>query len=74
MTPISAVESPMPLSVMRNVYFRPTRSPTLPNTNAPRGRIRNPTENSATVLRNAATGSLFEKNCTDRIAARLPKM
>ena len=73
-TPMSAVERPMPLSVTRNVYLRPTLSPTQPNTNAPSGRMRNPMEKSATVLRNAATGWLFSKNLTERIAARLPKM
>ncbi len=69
-----AVEIPMPLRVTRNVYFRPTLSPSQPNTNAPRGRIRKPTEKSATVLRKAATGWDFSKNLTARIEARLPKM
>ena len=63
----------MPVSVTRKVYLRPTRSPIAPKTSAPRGRIRNPTEKSATVLRKAATGWLFSKNLTARIAARLPK-
>src|SRR5206468_3175098 len=40
-----AVAKPMPLSVMRNVYLRPTMSPTRPNTKAPNGRIRNPAVN-----------------------------
>jgi hypothetical protein len=62
----------MPERVTRKVYLRPTRSPILPNTRAPRGRIRNPTEKRATVLSSAATGWLFSKNLTERIAARLP--
>jgi len=65
---------PIPLRVTRNVYFRPTLSPSQPKTKAPSGRMRNPTEKRATVLRNAATGWLFSKNFTARIAARLPKM
>jgi hypothetical protein len=49
-------------------------SPSQPNTKAPSGRIRNPIEKSAMVLRKAATGWLGSKNLTARIAARLPKM
>jgi len=33
----------MPVSVTMKVYFRPTLSPSQPKTNAPDGRIRNPT-------------------------------
>src|SRR6266545_4051835 len=51
---MSAVDSPMPLRVMRNVYLRPTRSPIRPNTNAPNGRMRNPAVNVPTVLMSAA--------------------
>ena len=54
--PMIAVEMPMPLRVAMNVYLRPTLSPSQPNTNAPSGRIRKPTEKMATVLRKAATG------------------
>ena len=64
----------MPLSVIRNVYLRPTRSPIQPNRNAPNGRIRNPAVNSAIVLSSAATGWLFSKNLTDKTAAKLPKI
>ena len=59
---------------MMNVYLRPTTSPSQPNTNAPNGRTRNPAVNSAIVLSSAATGWLFSKNLTDKIAAKLPKM
>jgi hypothetical protein len=72
--PMIAVEIPMPLSVAMNVYFRPTLSPSQPNTKAPSGLIRKPTEKMATVLRKAATGWVLSKNLTARIAARLPKM
>ena len=57
-----------------NVYLRPTRSPSQPNTNAPSGRTRNPAVNSAIVLSRAATGWLFSKNLTDKIVAKLPKI
>jgi hypothetical protein len=72
--PIRAVARPMPVRVTMKVYFRPTLSPSQPNTNAPSGRIRKPTEKIATVLRNAATGWPFSKNLTARIDARLPKI
>jgi hypothetical protein len=64
----------IPLRVTRNVYLRPTRSPIQPNRNAPNGRIKKPAVNSAIVLSSAATGWLFSKNLTDKIAARLPKI
>src|SRR6267378_1391415 len=72
--PIAPVPSPIPLSVTRNVYLRPTRSPIHPKRNAPSGRIRNPAVNSAIVLSRAATGLDCSKNLTDRTAARLPKI
>ena len=64
----------MPLSVIRNVYLRPTRSPSHPNRNAPNGRIRNPAVNSAIVLSSAATGWLFSKNLAASTVAKLPKI
>ena len=72
--PIAPVPRPMPLSVMRKVYLRPTRSPSHPKRNAPRGRTRKPAVNNAIVLSSAATGFVFEKNFTASTAARLPKI
>jgi len=72
--PIAPVPRPIPVSVMRNVYLRPMRSPIHPKRNAPNGRIRNPAVNSAIVLSRAATGWDFSKNLTDNTAAKLPKM
>ena len=72
--PIAPVPKAMPVSVIRNVYLRPTRSPSQPNTKAPNGRTRNPAVNSAIVLSRAATGWLFSKNLSDKIVAKLPKM
>ena len=34
-----AVATPMPVSVTMKVYFRPTLSPSQPNTNAPSGNV-----------------------------------
>ncbi len=72
--PMQPVPIPMPVRVTRNVYLRPTRSPSHPNRNAPSGRIRKPAVNSAIVLSSAATGWLFSKNLTDKTAAKLPKI
>ena len=72
--PIAPVPSAMPVRVTRKVYLRPMRSPIQPNRKAPSGRMRKPAVNSAIVLSNAATGWLFSKNLTDKIAAKLPKM
>jgi len=63
----------MPVRVTRNVYLRPTRSPTRPKTSAPSGRIRKPMVKRAIVLSSAATGCVGSKNLTDRMEARLPK-
>ena len=54
--------------------FAADQSPSQPNTNAPNGRTRNPAVNSAIVLSRAATGWLFSKNLTDKIAAKLPNI
>jgi hypothetical protein len=64
----------MSTSVTRNVYFRPTLSPSLPKTNAPKGRTTNPAAKVASVERKAAVGFVFGKNCSDKIVARLPKI
>jgi hypothetical protein len=72
--PITPVPMPIPVSVMRKVYLRPTRSPTHPNRNAPTGRIKKPAVNRAIVLNRAATGCDFSKNLTESTAAKLPKI
>jgi hypothetical protein len=54
--PIAAVAVPIMSSVMRNVVFRPTVSPSRPNTNEPSGRTASPTAYVASVLRNARVG------------------
>ncbi len=73
-SPITPVPTPIPVKVMRNVYLRPTLSPSHPNRNAPNGRIRNPAVKSAIVLSRAATGWVFSKNLTASTAAKLPKI
>ena len=58
--------------VMRNVYLRPTRSPSRPNTSAPNGRTRKPAAkaNSAKTLRVAS--GYWLKNCAPMMAAKEP--
>src|ERR1044072_1825954 len=55
-----AVARPMPLSVMRNVYLRPTMSPMRPKTKAPNGRIRNPAVKVPTGLMSAVPAAAAE--------------
>src|SRR5262249_10610249 len=71
-TPTSAVAAPIPTIVHRNVYLRPTRSPSRPNTRAPNGRTANPTPNSARLDRNAIVGSPAGKNRSPIVSARMP--
>ncbi len=67
---------PVPIMVMvsSNAYFRPTKSPILPNTKAPTGLTANPVAKVAKVSRNEAAGSLLGKNLLDKITAREPKI
>src|SRR5256885_7036999 len=60
---MSAVARPMPLSVMRKVYLRPTMSPTRPKTNAPNGRMRKPAVKVPTVLRSEEHTSELQSPC-----------
>src|SRR6266404_811063 len=57
--PIAPVPNPIPLSVTRNVYLRPIRSPIHPNRNAPNGRIRNQQSSDRVGL----LKELDRKNC-----------
>ena len=47
---------PMMRIVMRKVYFRPTRSPSRPNTSAPNGRTAKPAAKASSAKMNAAVG------------------
>jgi hypothetical protein len=60
--PTSAVDAPMITMVRRNVYLRPTRSPSRPNTSAPNGRTKNPAANASSANRNAVVSFIPEKN------------
>jgi hypothetical protein len=71
---MAKVDPPISTRVTINVYFRPTRSPNLPKTIAPKGRTINPAANAASVERNATVGEPFGKNWVDNIVARLPKI
>jgi hypothetical protein len=70
--PTTNVDMPMMRIVMRKVYFRPTRSPSRPNTSAPNGRTANPAAKASSAKMNAAVGFTPEKNCLLMIAAREP--
>jgi len=71
---IKNVLLPMMISVSMNVYLRPTRSPNLPKTRAPKGRTIKPAANVASVARKAALGLPGGKNFSEMIVAKLPKM
>ena len=71
---MAKVEPPISTKVTMKVYFLPTISPSLPNTNAPKGRTIKPAAKVASVDKNAAVGFAFGKNCCARIDDKLPKM
>ena len=48
--------------VMRKVYLRPTRSPSRPNTSAPKGRTKKPAAKASSANRNAVVSFMPEKN------------
>jgi hypothetical protein len=58
--------------VMRNVYLRPTMSPSRPNTSAPNGRTAKPAAKLSSVKMNAAVGLTPEKKLLLMKAASEP--
>ena len=58
--------------VIRNVYLRPTRSPSRPNTSAPNGRTANPAANASSAKMKAVVSLTPAKNCLPMIAASEP--
>ena len=70
--PTAKVERPMMNIVIRNVYFRPTRSPIRPNTSAPNGRTANPAAKAASARMKPVVSLTPEKNCFEMIAERAP--
>jgi hypothetical protein len=48
--------------VIRKVCFRPTRSPSRPNTSAPKGRTKKPAANASSANRNAVVSFMPAKN------------
>ena len=59
----------MPTTVLISTVFRPTRSPTIPQTMPPTGRRKNPTAKVANDASWATTGSFDEKNTAGKTAA-----
>ena len=55
------VDVPMITIVIRNVYLRPTMSPSRPNTIAPNGRTANPAAKPSNVKMKPAVGLTPEK-------------
>eukprot|EP01036_Dinobryon_divergens_P038193 gene38193-50087_t len=62
------------ISVNKNVYFLPIKSPNLPKINPPKGLATNPAPKAANVEMNAAVGSSFGKKLNEIIALKLPKI
>ena len=58
----TVTNKPITTIVTRNVYFRPTRSPTRPNTSAPNGRTRKPAAYVAKAESSAAVAFPGGKN------------
>ncbi len=62
----------MMLMVIRKVCLRPTRSPSRPNTSAPKGRTANPAAKVARAKMKPVTSFTPEKNCVVRMVASNP--
>ncbi len=58
--------------VIRKVCFRPTRSPSRPNTSAPKGRTAKPAANASSAKMKAVVSFTPAKNCFEMIAASDP--
>ena len=56
------VDPPIKTRVSKKVYLRPTKSPSLPNTSAPKGLTIKPAANVARVESSAAVGLVLGKN------------
>lgn len=67
-----SVERPMITMVIRNERLRPIRSPSAPNTSAPKGRTAKPAPNVARLARKAAVSLPGGKNRALKKTARLP--
>ncbi len=62
----------MMLMVIKKVYFRPTRSPSLPNTSAPKGRTAKPAANAARANMKPVVSFTPEKNWPLMMTASRP--
>ena len=75
MKAIAAVPSPMIVTVNRNAYLRPTRSPIRPKTMAPKGRTANPLAYVARNARKLTAGSEVSlKNNGVKMKPKVTKM
>jgi len=58
--------------VTRNVYLRPTRSPSRPNSKAPNGRTKNPAAKARSAKMYAVVSLTPAKNCLEMMADSEP--
>ena len=70
--PTRNVDTPMITIVIRNVYLRPTRSPSRPNTSAPNGRTKKPAANASSAKMKPVVSLTPEKNCFEMFADSAP--
>ena len=70
--PTTKVLRPIIRMVIRNVYFRPTRSPSRPNTSAPNGRTRKPAAKASNAKMFRVVGSNWPKNLAPMMPASEP--
>ena len=66
------VDDPMIRMVIRKVYLRPTRSPSRPNTMAPKGRTRKPAAKASSAKMLRVFSGYWLKNLAPIIAAKEP--
>ena len=71
-TPTMNVDEPMITMVIRKVYLRPTRSPSRPNTSAPKGRTRKPAANASNAKILRVPSGNWLKNLAPIIVAKDP--
>src|SRR5215469_9740097 len=71
-TPTVRVANPIRNIVIRNVYLRPTKSPSTPKRAAPKGRTINPAAKARRANRKPVVSSTPEKNCFEMVTASEP--
>lgn len=70
--PVNVAPTPMTIILKRNANFRPTRSPSLPNTAPPNGLTAAPDTNAAKAAKSERAGVELGKKTRDRTTTRDP--